>query len=275
MAIVLGENQYGKAENRVVRIDRDEEAHRITDLNVSVALSGDMADTHLTGANDKVLATDTQKNTVFAFARDGIGEIEAYGLRLARHFVDSQESIHRATVNIESYPWTRLGHHSFSRSGEGTRTAVVSYDGVKAQVSGGIKDLTVLNSTGSEFWGFPRDQYTTLGETTDRILATAVSATWRFSVEDADWAKVYEAARDSLLEAFADTHSLSLQQTLYAMGTRVLETVPELDEVSLSLPNKHHFLVDLEPFGLDNPGEVFFAADRPYGLIEGTVRREA
>ncbi|RZQ63950.1 factor-independent urate hydroxylase [Amycolatopsis suaedae] len=275
MAIVLGENQYGKAEVRVVRVDRDDAAHRITDLNVSVALSGDMADTHLTGANDKVLATDTQKNTVFAFARDGIGDIETYGLRLARHFVESQPSIHRARISVEQYPWNRQGHHSFARSGEGTRTATITFDGEQATVDGGLTDLTVLNSTGSEFWGFPRDRYTTLEETTDRILATAVSATWRFSrAEGVDWEKAYHTARASLLDAFADTHSLSLQQTLYAMGSRVLENVPDITEVRLSLPNKHHFLADLAPFGLDNPGEVFHAADRPYGLIEGTVRRD-
>lgn len=281
MAIVLGENQYGKAENRVVRIDRDGERHRITDLNVSVSLSGDMTDTHLTGANDKVLATDTQKNTVFAFAREGIGEIEDYGLRLARRFVGTQPSIHSAKVRIESYPWARLevdgrpAHHSFARSGEGTRTALITYDGERAEVTGGLTDLTVLNSTDSEFWGFPRDEYTTLPEVKDRILATAVSATWRFSeAEGTDWGKAYETARASLLDAFGGTYSHSLQQTLYAMGTRVLENVPEIAEISLSLPNKHHFLSDLSAFGLDNPGEVFFAADRPYGLIEGTVRRQ-
>ncbi|MEV0071311.1 factor-independent urate hydroxylase [Amycolatopsis sp. NPDC050768] len=280
MAIVLGDNRYGKAENRVVRVDRDGDEHRITDLNVSVSLSGDMSDTHLTGANDKVLATDTQKNTVFAFARDGVGEIEDYALRLARHFVTTQESIHGARVHVESYPWQRLtvggqpAHHSFARSGGGTRTTTVHYDGAQAWVLGGVEDLTVLNTTGSEFWGFPRDGYTTLPETKDRILATAVNASWRFSGEDVDWAGAYDTALASLLDAFGGTHSQSLQQTLYAMGSRVLETVPEIVEVRLALPNKHHFLTDLSPFGLDNPGEVFHATDRPYGLIEGTVLRD-
>ncbi|MFI5609121.1 factor-independent urate hydroxylase [Amycolatopsis sp. NPDC051903] len=280
MAIVLGENRYGKAENRLVRVDRDGDEHRITDLDVSVSLSGDMSDTHLTGANDKVLATDTQKNTLFAFARDGVGEIEDFAMRLARHFVTSQESIDRARVRVESFPWQRLtvggqpAHHSFARSGGGTRTTTVHHDGERAWVVGGVEDLTVLNTTGSEFWGFPRDEYTTLAETKDRILATAVTASWRFGTEDTDWARAYDTALAAMLDAFGGTHSLSLQQTLYAMGSRVLETVPEIVEVRLSLPNKHHFLADLSPFGLDNPGEVFFAADRPYGLIEGSVLRD-
>ncbi|MEV4316293.1 factor-independent urate hydroxylase [Actinocrispum sp. NPDC049592] len=272
MAIVLGANRYGKAETRLVKVDRDSDTHRLVDLNVSTALSGDMADTHLTGANDKVLATDTQKNTVLAFARDGIGQIEDFGLRLARHFVGGP--IHGARIDIEQYPWTRMGQHSFTRSGEGTRLAVVRFDGATATVKGGIKDLTVLNTTGSEFWGYPRDEYTTLPETKDRILATAVTAKWTFASTDVDWAKAFETARTSLLEAFADTYSYSLQQTLYAMGSRVLTNVTEISEIRLSLPNKHHYLCDLSPFGLDNPGEVFQVGDRPYGLIEGTVRRE-
>jgi urate oxidase len=274
MAIVLGENQYGKAEIRVLRVERDGGEHRLVDLNVSTALAGDMTDTHLTGANDKVLATDTQKNTVLAFARDGVGEIEEYGLRLARHFVTSQEPIHRARIEIEQYPWTRLGPHSFNRSAEGTRLAVITHSRAETRVTGGIKDLTVLNTTDSEFWGYPKDEYTTLPETKDRILATAVNAEWEFATTDVDWAKAYTAARASLLEAFAGTYSYSLQQTLYAMGTRVLETVPEITGIRLSLPNKHHYLCDLSPFGRDNPGEVFQVGDRPYGLIEGTVRRE-
>lgn len=274
MDIRLGDNQYGKAETRLVRVDRHDDGHEVTDLNVSTALSGDLAATHLTGDNAGVLPTDTQKNTVYAFARDGVGEIEDFALRLARHFVDNTDTIHRARVAIGRYTWERRGHHSFVR-GAGTRTTTVTYDGTAATVVSGVDDLVVMNTTGSEFHGFHKDQYTTLPETSDRILATAVSARWRHAApESADWAQSHEEAKKHLLDAFADTHSLSLQQTLYAMGERVLRHRDELAEVRLSLPNKHHFLVDLSPFELDNPGEVFFAADRPYGLIEGTVVRD-
>jgi urate oxidase len=250
----------------------------ITDLNVSVALSGELAATHLTGDNSAVLTTDAQKNTVFALARErGVGEIEDFALLLARHFVASQPAISFARVSVEQYPWDRLAGHSFVRSGQQVRTATVSHDGTDSWVVSGVGGLTVLNTAGSEFWGFARDRYTTLAETTDRILATAVSARWRHASAEASagcWADSYRAARDLLLEAFADTHSYSLQQTLYAMGARVLDGRPEIAEVRLSLPNKHHFEVDMSPFGLENAGEVFYAADRPYGLIEGTVTRD-
>ncbi len=277
MAIVLGANQYGKAKVRLLHVRRDDALDVITDLSVSVALSGELAATHLSGDNSAVLTTDAQKNTVFAFARGGVGEIEDFALRLARHFVTSQPAISFARVTVEQYPWERLAGHSFARSGREVRTATVSHDGTRSWVVSGVGGLTVLNTAGSEFWGFARDRYTTLAETTDRILATAVTARWRHASAEVSarcWADSYRAARDLLLEAFGDTHSYSLQQTLYAMGARVLEGRPEIAEVRLSLPNKHHFEVDMSPFGLENDGEVFFAADRPYGLIEGTISRD-
>ncbi|MEU8079531.1 factor-independent urate hydroxylase [Catellatospora citrea] len=274
MTIRLGPNRYGKAECRLVTVVRDGERHELTDLNVSTRLAGRLDATHLTGDNADVLPTDTQKNTVYAFARDGFASIEQFGLRLARHFVAGQDAIEQAQVHVESYGWRRLGGHSFARAGDEVRTATVTATAEQAWVVGGLHGLTLLNTTGSMFQGFPRDRYTTLPEADDRILATAVDARWRFASADVDWNAAFEAVRDALVGAFVDTYSRSLQQTLYAMGERVLQRVPEVAEVRLALPNRHHFLVDLSPFGLDNPDAVYFAADRPYGLIEGTVQRD-
>lgn len=290
-AAVLGQNQYGKAENRVLRVVRDGRTHHIRDLNVSIALSGDMEEVHYSGSNAHVLPTDTTKNTVYAFAkRHGIDSAEQFGMHLARHFVTSQEPIGRARIRIEEYAWERVetsgggpAGHSFARRGQETRLAQITYDGSRWEVLSGLKDLTVMNSTDSEFWGYVKDRYTTLEEAYDRILATEVTGVWRHHWTDdgqpaPDWEASYAGARQHLLDAFAETYSLSLQQTLYQMGSRVLAGRPELDEIRFSLPNKHHFLVDLEPFGLKNdPAEgdaVYVAADRPYGLIEATVLRE-
>ncbi len=279
MGIVLGDNRYGKAEVRLLHVSREDGRHEITDLNVSVALSGDLDAVHLTGDNSAVLTTDAQKNTVFAMAKEhGVSQIEDFALLLARHFVASQQAITFARVQVEQYGWERLGGHSFARSGRETRTTTVSHDGRDSWVVSGLRDLVVLNSAGSEFWGFARDRYTTLAETKDRILATAVDAQWRHaSAEPAPgpgWDESYAGARELLLAGFTETYSYSLQQTLYAMGRRVLEGRPEIAEIRLALPNKHHFEVDMSPFGLTNGGEVFYAADRPYGLIEGTVTRD-
>jgi urate oxidase len=275
MTVRLGVNQYGKAETHMVRVYRDGEVHSLRDLTVSVALGGHFDAVHLSGDNTNVLATDTQKNTVYAFAKQApVGEIEAFALRLGRHFVGG--AVRRARVEISEAPWTRIGDHphAFVQPGGERRTCAVVCEADREWVLSGLADLVVLKATGSEFGGFLRDEYTTLQETTDRVLATAVSARWRHAGSDSDFAASFAAARAELLRTFAETHSLSLQQTLYAIGESVLTARPELVEVRMSMPNKHHFAVDLSPFGLENPNEVFHADDRPYGLIEGAVVRD-
>jgi urate oxidase len=275
VAIVLGPNRYGKAEVRLVRVFRDGDTHRLADFTVSVALSGDLEATHLTGDNSGVLPTDTMKNTVYAFAKEyGVGEPEQFALLLARHFVSTQSQVRGAKITVASYGWDRLGPHSFRRQGSHTRTCVVTVADAGVQVVSGLTGLVLLNSTASEFHGYPRDRYTTLPETTDRILATAVDAKWRHLSDQTDFAGSFAGVLGALTDAFVNTYSYSLQQTLFAMGSRVLESRPEVAEIRLELPNKHHYLVDLAPFGMTNRNEVFIAGDRPYGLIEGTVTRD-
>ncbi|WP_419998805.1 factor-independent urate hydroxylase [Streptomyces boninensis] len=298
MPTILGQNQYGKAENRVVKITRDGDTHHIKDVNVSVALSGDLDDVHLTGSNANCLPTDTTKNTCFAFAKEyGIESIEQYGIHLARHFVDSQPSIHRARIRLEEYAWERIAgsdansnfigaddvKHSFVRKGQEVRVAQVTYDGEKFEVLSGLKDLTVMNTTNSEFWGYIKDKYTTLKEDYDRILATSLSTWWRHTWTGGDdernpnWERSYEQVKKNILHAFVETYSLSLQQTLFQMGSRVINNRAEVDEIRFSAPNKHHFRQDLGFCDLDNDakdGAVYYAADRPYGLIEATILRD-
>ena len=275
MAIVLGANRYGKAETRLVRVTKDGERHTLADLNVSIALAGDLEATHLTGDNAGVLPTDTMKNTVYAFAKEhGVGQPEAFGLLLARYFVESQPQVHGARVSIEAFAWERLGPHSFQRTADFTRLTVIDVSASAVQVVSGISGLVMLNSTASEFHGFPVDDYTTLKPTTDRILATAVDARWRHISDESDFADSFAGVVAALKSAFVDTYSYSLQQTLLSMGKHALESRPEIAEIRLTLPNKHHYLVDLSPFGLENDNEVFIAGDRPYGLIEGTVTRD-
>ena len=289
MSFVLGPNQYGKAENRVVRVYRDTARHEIRDLNVSTALRGDFRDAHATGDQANVLPTDTQKNTCFAFAKEhGVTSPEDYALTLGARFLDVTPAASASRIEVEEYAWDRIevggtGHdHAFVKRGGEVRTTVVTQDrsgeSPQAWVVSGVKDLVVLKSTGSEFKGYLKDEYTTLKETDDRILATSLVARWRYEASAAtdgtDWNKSFDDIRQVMLETFATTYSRALQESLYAMGSAVLEAHPEVAEIKFSAPNKHHFLVDLAPFGLDNPGEVFIAADRPYGLIEASVQRE-
>lgn len=291
MAIILRDHQYGKAETHLVRIVRDTARHEIRDLNVTTALRGAFDEAYLSGDQSLVLPTDTQKNTAYAFAKShGISSPEDYGLALARHFVEDVEPVTSARVEIEEHAWQRatvegVEHdHSWTRLGSEVRTAAVTVEAhgaepIAAQVIGGLKDLVILKSTGSEFHDFLVDEYTTLAPTDDRVMATSLTARWRFdpaavAVEEIDWEAVYPAVKAILVREFATLQSLALQQSLWHMGRAVLETFPEIVEIRLVAPNRHHFVVDLAPFGLENANEVFHADDRPYGLIEATIARD-
>jgi urate oxidase len=276
---VLGENRYGKAESRVVRIVRDTPRHEIVDLNVSSSLRGDFDAAHVSGDQAAVLPTDTQKNTAFAYAKlHGVSSPEDYALALASRLLEAAPAAAAAEVRVEQYAWDRLGQHAFARRGGEVRTCEVTASRSGASVVSGLKDLVVLKSTGSEFKGFLVDEFTTLAETDDRILATSLVARWRHDTTDVDWNASFDDVREVLLSTFATTYSRALQETLYLMGSAVVDTMPGIAEISFSAPNKHHFLVDFSGFevdGLTNDGEVFIAADRPYGLIECTVLRDA
>jgi urate oxidase len=282
MAVTLGHNQYGKDEIRVVRVLRDTDPHTVVDHNVSVRLVGDFDAAHLDGDNSRVLPTDTVKNTVFAYAaRDGVvAQPESFGLALARHFVDDVAAVSQARVSLELYRWMRLTHdgaphpHAFARSGAHVRTASVTYDGADTRVVSGVRDLTVLKTTDSAFEGFYTDRYTTLQPAADRILATSVTAQWWHGAADRDWQRSFDTVQDTLLDTFAGHHSGALQQTVWLMGEAALTADPEINELRMTCPNAHHFLFDLERMGIDNPGLVFHADDRPYGLIEAAVRRD-
>ena len=287
MAVTLGHNQYGKAEVHLVRVTRhpdDPSHHDIKDVNVTTQLYGDFEDCHRTGANDNLIATDTQKNTVFGLAqKHNVGAIEDFAQLLIKNFISElPEFVRGGHAIIEEQSWDRIqvdgpaGGHSFVKGGADKRFCSVTMDGDQLWVTAGIKDLVVLKSSGSEFWGFPRTEYTSLTETTERILATAVKVSWRYNTADVDWDATFAAIKPLVLSTFAKIHSLSLQQTMFGIGEAIIDAHPEIDEVRMSMPNKHHFLFDLSPYGQENPNEVFWATDKPsfYGLIEAVVLRE-
>ncbi|MEV6065415.1 factor-independent urate hydroxylase [Nocardia sp. NPDC052001] len=283
--IVLGPHQYGKAENRVVRIYRDTARHEIRDLNVSSCLRGAFDEAHTAGDQGGVLPTDSQKQTIFTYAKThGDGSIEQYGRALARHFADDIATVESARIEIEEFAWQRVpvdgaGHdHTWTRVGPEVRIAAVTVTGTGAAqrewVIGGVKDLVILKSTGSEFAGFLTDEFTVLEPSYDRILATSLTARWRFATDPDDWNATYDGIRAVMIAKFATLHSKALQQTLYEMGRAALEAYPCLAEIRMSAPNKHHWSFDLSRFDVPNNGEVFYADDRPYGLIQAAVLRE-
>jgi urate oxidase len=277
--IVLGQNNYGKSEVRLVKVKRDTDRHELWDLTVDVTLEGDFEAAYVRGDNTGLLATDTMRNTVYALAKDHLmGSIEEFGLKLVDNFLETSPTVERARVHIAEHPWNRIevngrGHeHSFMR-GSGERIAMVRGDANHARVEAGIDDLLVLKTTNSGWEGFLRERYTTLPETNDRILATKITANWTYNDVSVNFDRLWRGVWGRILETFTDHYSPSVQNTLYRIGEAVLEGFPEIEKIHLSLPNKHHLLYDLKRFGMENDNEIFYATSEPYGLIDGTVER--
>lgn len=275
--VVLGPNQYGKAENHVVRIARDTARHEVRDVTVTSQLRGDLEEVHTRGDNAHCVATDTQKNTVFGFAQtEGVTSPENLLIALSDHFTSEYEWIDGGRWAAEEHAWERINDHDhcFVQSKQEKRTAVLVTDGERQTMISGFYDLTVLKSTQSGFEGYPKGRFTTLKETTDRIMSTDLAVRWRVNRTDVDFDAVYESVKGIILAKFTDHYSRALQETLYLMGRAVIAAHPEIDEVKFSCPNKHHFVYDLGFAGIENTLETHYAADRPFGLIEATVQRK-
>jgi urate oxidase len=278
--IVLGQNNYGKSEVRLVKVKRDAGRHELWDLDVRVALEGDFEAAHVRGDNSQLLATDTMRNTVYALAKDHLtGSIEDFGLALVDHFLDAGPTVESARVEITQYRWDRIEvdgrphEHSFIR-GRGERKAKVSGDeSGERRIEAGIGDVYVMKTTNSGWEGFLRERFTTLPETNDRILATIVTARWIYNTADADFDRLWNGVLRTTLETFTDHYSPSVQNTLWRIGKAVLEEFDEVEKIWYSFPNVHHIPYDLERFGIENDGEIFHATHDPYGQIEGWVER--
>lgn len=279
----LGPNRYGKSGIRLVTVQRGGDRHDLRDRTVDVSLEGAFRAAHVDGDNAGLIATDTMKNTVYALAREqGAGSPEAFGLDVARHFAGFAQ-VSRATVTIREHGWRRISTpagpapDAFSRSGDETRVAIATAGDDGSGVEAGIEGLTVLKTTKSAFVGFDRDRYTTLPEAEDRIMATRIEARWgydrRATAPGFPADRAFGDARSALLETFAEHVSPSVQASVWTLARAMFAAVPEIDWVRMVLPNLHHWAVDLTPFGLDNPAQVFVATTEPHGLIEATVRR--
>lgn len=267
----LAANSYGKSGIRLVQVRRDGR-HDVKDLTVAVRFEGKFEAAHVEGDNADVLPTDTMKNTVYALAKDfTAGEIEDFGLALSEHFLRENPQVSRTEISIEERAWDRIGETAFQGSSRERRTARVSRRRDSLVVESGLKDLLILKSAQSGFAGFKRDRYTTLNETNDRILATSLTTVWTHAAVAPRTDR--DAVRKTLLDVFAAHRSASVQHTMYAMGEAVLAKHESLSQIRMTMPNKHHLLVDLTPFGLENENEIFVATEEPYGLIEATVTR--
>ena len=277
---MLAETAYGKSSVRLVKVSRHGDRHDLKDLTVSIRFEGEYDQSYTDGDNREVLPTDTMKNTVYALAAsNSVGEPEVFGRVLAEHFLVRNPRLRRVRIDLTEQAWGRITvgarehGQAFVRQSAEARAATVQGQGDRITIGAGVKDLVILKSSRSGFTGFLRDAYTTLPDVADRILATALTATWHYRTSDLDFNLTWRAVRNTLLEAFGEHDSRSVQHTLHAMGRAVVDNVDAVTAIRLVMPNKHHLPVDLTPLGLQNRNEIFVPTDEPYGLIEATVMR--
>jgi urate oxidase len=278
--IVLVQSAYGKSRVRLVQVARHGDRHDLSDLTIAIRFEGEYGESYTAGDNTGVLPTDTMKNTVYALAAaHGIQEPEAFGLTLASHFLDRNPRLADVRVDLSARTWDRLTSsgnedgYTFVGRGPDMRTASVAVNRTRRLITAGVQDLLILKSSRSAFAAFLKDEFTTLPETSDRLLATSLTVTWNYGAGDVAYGPTWRHVRQVLLDSFADHESASVQHTMYAMGHAVLAAIPQVELIHLVMPNKHHLPVDLSRFGLDSRNEIFVATDEPHGLIEATIAR--
>ena len=267
---------------RVLRVDRRKERDEVREVRVKVILDGDFARAYTAADNAAVVPTDTIKNLVNVLALEHLDTAnEPFALEVAQCFLDRYVQVSEAQVEIEETAWSRMPidgrphHHSFVKAEGGTPFAQVTVTRSSREIAAGIRDFAIMKTTESGFVDYVQDEYTTLPPTTDRILATRLSATWRYAdARPADYPAVAHAVRSALLRVFATTYSHSVQDSLYRMGEAALAAAPAITEITLAMPNVHYLPLDLSPFRRDARGKLFLPTDEPNGQIEATLRRE-
>lgn len=282
MPAIISSNTYGKSCVRLLKVKRDGNVHDISELTVNIMLEGDFESAHTNGDNSKVLPTDTMKNTVYALAKeDPVNSPEEFGLHLCEYLLKNHDQISKVTAEISEKLWKRIhtgddkkdSDNSFISSGNEMKTAKIVVSENEKSVISGLTDLLVLKTTDSGFENFYKDKYTTLKETSDRVFSTSVTAEWIYNIQDVNFNEQHDNIRRIILETFTGHKSLSVQHTLYEMGKNIIENIKEVDEIHISMPNKHYLLFDLEKLGLSNDNDIFIPTDEPFGLIEATVKR--
>ena len=280
--ITLAENSYGKSRVRLARVKRHSGHHDFREWTLEILLEGDFESCFVAGDNSKILPTDTMKNTVYSLARTSSAEsMEEFGEELIAFLLDRNPQVSAARVTLSEKSWQHLQAGgkphptTFVQSSNECQTAeIAAVRNGAPSVRAGLENLVILKTADSEFAGFIKDSLTTLPEATDRLFGTSVRARWNYSSPGLPFAALRSRIRDVLLNVFAAHSSKSVQHTLYAMGEAALANVSEIEDIELTMPNKHYLLADLSRFGQDNPNEIFVPIDEPHGTIEARLRRQ-
>jgi urate oxidase len=277
----LGKNRYGKSRVRLSRITRNGDRHEFNEWTVRVLLEGDFETSFTEADNSKILPTDTMKNTVYSVARDSKAvTLEEFAIELGDYLLANNPQVGGASVEIEEKAWQRVvvdgkpEPNTFQLGGPEVQTVhATRAQGQAWFIRSGVDGLVILKTTKSAFTGYIKDKLTTLKPATDRIFGTRATVTWDYEGATADYAETRSRVLAALLREFAAHDSMSVQHTLFDMGKAALGAAPEIARITLTMPNLHHLLADLTPFGQDNPNHIFVPIDEPHGYIEATIER--
>nr|AFK48604.1 unknown [Lotus japonicus] len=292
------EQRHGKERVRVARVWKNNQGHHfVVEWRVSISLLSDCLNSYLRDDNSDIVATDTMKNTVYAKAKEcsEILSVEDFAILLAKHFTSFYKQVTTAIVKIVEKPWERVNvdgqphEHGFKLgSEEHTAEAIVQKSGA-LQLTSGIEGLSLLKTTKSGFEGFIRDKYTVLPETRERMLATEVTALWRYSYESLYsipqkplyFTEKYLDVKKVIVDTFfghpkEGVYSPSVQSTLYQMAKATLNRFPDVASIQLKMPNIHFIPVNLS--NKDGPivkfdDDVYLPTDEPHGSIEASLSR--
>lgn len=277
---VLVDNSYGKSKVRLTKVTRHPDRHVLQEICVDIQLEGEFGLTYTTGDNSQVVATDSMKNIVYLHAANHpLTNIESFGKSLAEHMLSTYEQVRLCTIKLVEELWHRIpvngkpDPHSFYGAGGEKRMAEIRARRPAIEIKSGIENLKVVKTTDSEFWGFVRDESTTLPDVKDRIFGTSVSLNWLYTSDNPDFNSSYEQVRKIVIEVFATQHSLSVQHTMHDIAQAVLKKLPDIREISLVMPNEHRIPFNMQPFGKENTNEIFITTEEPYGLISATIKR--
>jgi urate oxidase len=277
----LIDNRYGKSRVRLSRITRHADHHDFDEWTVHVTLEGDFDASFTASDNSRILPTDTMKNTVYSVARNSTAvAIEEFAIELGDYLLSNNAQVSGVCIEIQEKNWQHMivddapEATTFKLNGPEVNTVrAVRDQGGGWSVNSGVDGLVILKTTKSAFTGYIKDKLTTLKPATDRILGTRATAKWDYTTPAPDYAKVRSQVVAALLKEFAAHNSMSVQHTLFDMAKAALDAAPEIARITLTMPNLHHLLADLSPFGQDNPNHIFVPIDEPHGSIEATVER--
>ncbi|XVF14731.1 hypothetical protein REPUB_Repub09cG0087100 [Reevesia pubescens] len=293
------EQRHGKSRVRVGRVWRNKEGRQfMVEWNVNISLLSNCLAAYNSDDNSDIVATDTMKNTVYVKAKECSEQVSAeeFAILLGKHFTSFYPQVFTAIVKVVEKPWERVSvngqphKHGFKLGSEKhTAEAIVQKSGILQLISG-IEGLALLKTTQSGFEGFIRDKYTALPETRERMLATEVTASWRYSYESVSsipQKPLYFNERFlNVKKVLADTffgppeggvYSASVQSTLFQMAKAVLSRFTDVSSVQLKMPNIHFLPVNLSSKDNGNivkfNDDVYLPTDEPHGSIEASLSR--